>query len=87
MPAFIINYSRNRCSVPVDGFINIFLPAVFAIHKTNGHQGNPQIAAFLDVISGQKSQAAGVKRQRTMKPVFSAKISDGKGVWITRKIV
>ncbi|RZB36116.1 MAG: hypothetical protein SRB2_02467 [Desulfobacteraceae bacterium Eth-SRB2] len=49
LPTLIIKYPGNRCGVSVDGFMNIFLPAVFAnllmkiplgIHETYGHQGN-----------------------------------------------
>ena len=66
---------------------NVLMEIPLGIHKTHCHKGDTQIAAFFDVISGQKSQTAGVKRQGTMKSVFSAEISDGKNVRITRKLV
>ena len=66
--------------------VHAFLPAVgidfleevaVRVHKTHRHQGKPQVAAFLEVVPGQKTQAPGVKRQGPVQPILQGEISDG----------
>ena len=46
------------------------------IKQTHRDQRQIQIARGFQMIAGQYSQAAGVKRQRVMNPKLSAKISN-----------
>ena len=74
--------------VPIEDLVHAFLPAVgidflediaVRIHKAHRHQGNPQVAAFLEMVPGQKTQAPGVKRQGPVQPVLQGEIGDGAG--------
>ena len=86
LPALTVHYPGNGGRVPVQFFVGALLPAVrpdnlaqvaVRIHETHGHQGQSQVAAFPDVVSGQEPQPPGIERQRPVQAVLQGKIGDG----------
>ena len=67
----------------VQSLFVVFLPAIIAdflrkitagINQTHGDHGDGKVAAFLDVVSGQHAQPAGIERERMMESVLGGKI-------------
>ena len=56
---------------------DVLFDVTFRVHESQCHQGNVEVAAFLEEITGQKPQTPSIERQRMVKAVFGAKISDG----------
>ena len=63
----IIQDPGNRGRIAIQHFSDIILPAIgtnmlvevpFWLHESYRNQRNPQIAAFLQVIAGEESEAA-----------------------------
>ncbi len=86
MLPFVVEHPGDGRRVPVQDFVGAFLPAVgiellahvaVGIHEPHGHQGDPQVAALLEMVPGQKAQAPGVKGQRPVQAVLQGKVSDG----------
>ena len=87
--AGVINHSRDGGSLPVQLKLDAFLPAVcaypltdisFRIHETNANQRDIEITAFFEIVTSQKTQTTGIKRQRMMQSKLCRKIGDDRSV-------
>ncbi len=81
--AVLIHQANQREGIKINRNVIRMLPAVFAdalgeiaigIDKANTHQGNPQVAGFLQMVAGENSQAAGINHQGFMQAKLKGEI-------------
>src|SRR4030095_3023198 len=74
----------DRSFVPVELFIDVFLPPVclnalmkisLGIHKSDTDQRDAKIAGLLAVVAGEDSKAAGVNRQGSVETKLGREVS------------
>ena len=94
--ACVVLHLRNRQLLEIEGVVLRFLPAIFGdalaeialqIQEADAGKWQAHVAGFLQMVTCQNAQAAGVHRQALVQAEFEGEIGDRAFVWVPRLVV